>query len=79
MKRVPTEERKISTTFAVSLRTLELVEKLAEKLSCSRSAIITEAVRAMWEDQQAFKDVSDLPDDVRSAIIPFTGSYEEDL
>lgn len=80
MRRIPLEERKISITFALDRKSLEYIERLAEKLNCSRSAIITEAVREFWEDQERLTDVSDFPDDVSEVgYNPYTGSYDEDL
>lgn len=49
-KRVPNEERRVSTTFAVSQITIQRIDELAAELECSRSAAIKYAIDRLWED-----------------------------
>ena len=80
MKRIPIEQKKISITIALLPDVLAKLDRLADEMKCSRSAILAEAIRGYLEDQQEFTDVPDFPDDVSEiGYNPYTGSYEEDL
>lgn len=43
-KRVPNEERRVSTTFAVSQNTLRLIDTMSEHMDISRSGIVNDAI-----------------------------------
>lgn len=60
-KRVPNEERRVSTTFAVSQITIQRIDELAADLECSRSAAIKYAIDRLWEDwhRKPEEDVSE--------------------
>lgn len=89
-KRVPNEERRVSTTFAVSQNTLRLIDTMSEILGLSRSGIVNVAISFYHRwlvcesgriDEDPHEISSDaLPDEVSEiGYNPFTGSYEEDL
>lgn len=83
MRRLPIEERKVSTTFALSLQALEKLDEIQERRfpGKSRSYTMEEIIGAIFNawiaDQERTEEV---PDDVSEVgYDPFTGSYVEDL
>ena len=82
-KRIPIEERRISTTFSLSLKTLEKLDEIQER-HCpekSRSYTIAEVINVIYDawfsDQERTEE---FPDDVSEiGYNPYTGCYEEDL
>lgn len=83
MRRLPIEERKVSTTFALSLKTLEKLDEIQERNypGKSRSYTMEEIIGVIYNawiaDQERTEEV---PDDVSEVgYDPFTGCYTEDL
>lgn len=91
MKRIPIEERKVSTTIALTPATLSTLETMCDRMNLSRSSVTEQAIglfyryflvygpdRADWEDDDP--QPPEIPDDVSEiGYNPYTGSYEEDL
>ena len=82
MKKLPIEERKVSTTFALSLKALEKLDEIQRLYpGKSRSYALEEIIGVIynaWIADQ--KSIDEIPDDVSEiGYNPFTGSYEEDL
>lgn len=94
-KRVPNEERRVSTTFAVSQNTLRLIDTMGENMGLSRSGVVNSAIgfyyrwflvygpnRSDWIDEDPHEISSDaLPDDEVCEVgyNPYTRSLEDDL
>lgn len=83
MKKLPIEERKVSTTFALSRKALEKLNEIQERYydGKSRSYTMEEIIGVIYNawiaDQERAEEV---PDDVSEVgYDPYTGSYEEDL
>ena len=83
MKRLPIEERKVSTTFALSLKTLEKLDEIQKNNypGKSRSFVMDKIIETVFNawifDQERTEE---FPDDVSEVgYNPYTGSYEEDL
>lgn len=63
MKKLPIEERKVSVTVAMSQETLKRLDSLSESFNCSRSSIISEAIRAYFEDyQNLINGIAEIPE-----------------
>lgn len=80
MKKLPIEERKVSTTFALSLKALEKLDEIQERRfpGKSRSYAMEEIIASIYNDW--FPEEEEIPDDVSEVgYNPFTGSYEEDI
>lgn len=80
MKKLPIEERKVSTTFALSLKALEKLDEIQERFfpGKSRSYAVEEIITILHN--RYFTEEDDIPDDVSEiGYNPYTGSYEEDL
>ena len=78
-KRIPNEERKVSTTIALSLNTLSVLDELGTKSGENRSRIVEKAIRAYYREWIEENDPR-IPDDVSEiGYNPYSGSYEEDL
>lgn len=91
MKKLPIEERKLSTTVALSRVALEKLNIMSDRMQDSRSGIVEQAIglfyrfyqvygpdRSDWEDDDP--QPPEIPDDVSEVgYNPYTGCYEEDL
>lgn len=83
MKKLPIEERKISTTFALTCEALKRLDEIQKNNypGKSRSYVmdkIIETVFNAWIFDQERRE--EFPDDVSEVgYNPYTGSYEEDL
>lgn len=80
MKKLPIEERKVSTTFALSLKALEKLDEIQERHfpGKSRSYMMEEIIATLYN--MWFPEEEEIPDDVSEVgYNPFSGCYEEDL
>lgn len=80
MKKLPIEERKVSTTFALSLKALEKLDEIQERhfSGKSRSYAMEEIISTLYN--MWFPEDGEIPDDVSEiGYNPYTESYEEDL
>ena len=91
MKKLPLEQRKVSTTVALSQLALGKLEIMSDRMQDSRSGIVEAAIglyyrfyqvygpdRADWEDDDP--QAPEIPDDVSEiGYNPYSGCYEEDL
>lgn len=68
-KRVPNEERRVSTTFAVSQNTIRKIDELATVKQCSRSTVIAHAVEELWKTYFYYIDNSDLEEFLESSAM----------
>ena len=78
-KRIPNEERKVSTTIALSLRTLSVLDELGTRSGENRSRIVEKAIMTYYREWIEENDPR-IPDDVSEiGYNPYSGCYEEDL
>lgn len=83
MKKLPIEERKISTTFGLTCEALKRLDEIQKNNypGKSRSYVMDKIIETVFNawifDQERTEE---FPDDVSEVgYNPFTGSYEEDL
>lgn len=83
MKKLPINERKVSTTFALSLKALKKLDEIQERNfpGKSRSYVVEEIIGVIYNTWIADQErTEEFPDDVSEVgYNPYTGSYEEDL
>lgn len=83
MKRLPIEERKVSTTFALSLKALEKLDEIQKRHfpGKSRSYTMEEIIGVIYNAWIADQErTEEAPDDISEiGYNPYTGSYMEDL
>ena len=80
MKRLPIAERKVSTTFALSLKALEKLDDIQERHfpGKSRSYTMEEIIATLYN--MWFPEDDETPDDVSEVgYDPYSGCYTEDL
>ena len=83
MKKMPAENRKITTSFALSPQAMRELEEICEESFPQRSRsyaleAIIHAIHEAWIGDQ--KQPEEFPDEfIEVGYNPFTGAYEEDL
>lgn len=65
-KRVPNEERRVSTTFAVSQSSLRLIDTMGEYMGLSRSGVVNSAIEFYyrWFLMTSRTEVSEAKSDI---------------